>query len=190
MISQFGNYNLKFTHASPSYQLEEEVLHIDDDTSVESVAKFYNDNHIDGPARTRMNAAQRRQYYRSHFPKMEYKGFVFFMDGKIENFLTVREIEINAKGKIKLYKVVPGAAVTAIEMEGFDPDAPKTSKMTQLHDNNSGKQYFAGNEESTSVMKEYIPDPVLLTLTKYAYEFNQAEFVFNHISQMYTSHVV
>jgi hypothetical protein len=196
MAGVWGNYHLTPSHAVPSYQLSDPIFHVNENTTVDEITEFYNSHRQPGDSRGAMKAAQRLDFYRSHLPKMEYKGFVFFMDlsrnGKIADFLTVREIEINNKGQIKLYKVVPDSVISSIEMFGFDPDAPKMAKMTQLHNTNSGKQYFAGNEESTWVMMEYLSEmnkpAILLTIVRDQTEFNEAEFVFNRISQLYTSH--
>lgn len=192
MFTCFGNTKLE-KRSVPTCGLTSPVLEITKSTTIGEISEFYNTYYIDGEQNIKMTAEERREYTASHFPKMRYKGFEFFMqlatNGRIEDFLTVREIEVD-KNKIKLYKVVPDSAVTAIEMSGFDPNAPKTNGMTQLHAWDSGKQYFAGKKSSTDIFFEYIKNPVLLTVSLDMWEFDQAEFVFNSIDQLYTSHVV
>lgn len=195
MQSQFGNAGLVTHEFVPSYSLasEPQVLHVTDDTTIEEIEQFYRARHVDGPGlTTKMTARERLEYYRTHFPKMEYKGFVFYMDlaprGTMAKFLTVRDIEVE-NGLITLYKAVPREVVTAIEMFGFDPNAPKRwgPSLAHLETANSGKQYFSGSENGTAVIIEHMNDPVLLTTHLSRSDFNAAEFVFNGLTQMYTS---
>ncbi len=195
MQSQFGNTGLVTHEFVPSYSVafEPRVLHVTDDTTLEEVEEFYRTGHVDGPGlSTKMTSRERLEYYRTHFPKMEYKGFIFYMDlaprAHISKFLTVRDIEVE-NGRINLYKAVPREVVPLIEMSGFDPNAPKRwgPSLAHLETANSGKQYFSGSENGTAPIIEHMDDPVLLITHLTRSDFNAAEFVFNGLTQMYTS---
>lgn len=196
MTSVFGNYDGRQEYHIPTYHVHEPILHVTDKTTVEEVTEFYYSHRQPGDSLGAMTSAQRLEFYRHHLPKMDYKGFVFYMDllaryGTPENFLAVRDIEITPRGQIKLYKVVPYELVTRINMEGFDPDAPKAIWAKEsMKTGNTGKQYFSCTREGTEAIAEWYPNPLTLTTLLYRDTFNQAEFVFNTINQIYTSRKV
>lgn len=81
--------------------------------------------------------------------------------------------------------------VETINNVGFDPDAPKASwAQESMKAGNSGKQYFSCTRMGTEAIAEMYLDPVTLTTRLSRDQFNQAEFVFNTINQVYTSRKV
>lgn len=210
MEGQWGNFNLAHSHSVPSYQLADPIIHVNKHTTLEEITKFYEAYRQPGNSFGAMTADQRLQFYRSHLPKMEYKGFVFFMDlasnGTPVDFLTVREIQVEG-GKIKLWKVVSEAKAALVKSEGgFDPDwaqvpgsgavggaAQESSgqHMPQLRAADSGKTYFACSPENIDIYIEYATGPTeTLEMAKPPEQFNYLEFVFNSIDQVYTSHII
>ena len=210
MAGVWGNYHLTPSHSVPSYQLADPIIHVTKYTTLEEITEFYNSHRHPGASFTAMTADRRLEFYRSHLPKMEYKGFIFYMDlarnGKPEDFLTIREIRVEG-GKIKLWKVVSEAKAALVKSEGgFDPDwaqvpgsdeavgaAQESSgqHMPQLRAADSGKTYFACRPDYNAIYIEYASGPTeTLEMAKPPEQFNYMEFVFNSIDQVYTSHIV
>ena len=213
MTSSFGNYNL-VPAIVPFYDVYQDVFHINESTTVEQITEYYNSHRRPGNSFGAMTAYQRLNFYRHHLPRMEYKGFTFYMDlarnGKPSDFLTVRQIKINNRGEIMLWKVASVAKAALVRREGgFDPDWARVpggrtldgvdtaahessgARMPQLHAADSGKTNFACRPDNLDIYIEYASGPTeTLVLTKPPIEFNYLDFVFNTIDQIYTSQIV